>query len=602
MTNPRPPDIVASRRLEVETPETVVLEFELAGLGARAAATVIDGVLLLGLLLLFDLAGELMFGTEAGGTWATALLFLAAFGVMWGYFVLFEGLWSGRTPGKRWAGIRVVMDTGHRITLPAAIVRNLLRLADLQPIATYGVGIAFLVLQRHHKRLGDLAAGTVVVRDRPEETALGLEEPAAAPDHAEQLTAADRPALLTDDEYRLLDRFLGRMDDLAPAARSRFMADLAGRFAARVTERSPNVRTFLIELHDEETARRRARTGVRRGRSGTKAAGTAERFVALRRPTWEAFRQRALQLEQSGLSSLSGEDLLLFAAHYREVAADLARARTYGVDPRVLGYLERVVTSGHNALYGLRGVRRVPLQRLVFQELPAAVYRCRAYVLAAFLMFAAPAAVGYVLIRQDPAVAYRVIPDNMIARAESGAYQRAQGTGYAEYPSLYLPLVASRIIANNVQVAFQAFAYGITGGVGTLFVLLFNGLFFGAVVGLFANFGVADWILTFVAGHGVLELSAIFVSGGAGLLIGHALIAPGDLTRMDALVVRGRLAVRLVGAAALMLLLAGIIEGLLSASSAAAPLKLLVSGLSAALLGLFWLVGRQSARAGVGPT
>src|SRR2546423_15568150 len=100
---------------------------------------------------------------------------------------------------------------------------------------------------------------------------------------------------------------------------------------------------------------------------------------------------------------------------------------------------------------------------------------------------------------------------------------------------MYLPFIASRIITNNVQVAFFAFAFGITAGIGTLLLLTLNGLFFGAVLGLFANYGLAGWLLTFVAGHGVLELTAIFIAGGAGLLVARGLIVPGDLTRPDGL-------------------------------------------------------------------
>jgi uncharacterized membrane protein SpoIIM required for sporulation len=212
-------------------------------------------------------------------------------------------------------------------------------------------------------------------------------------------------------------------------------------------------------------------------------------------------------------------------------------------------------------------------------------------VLAALLLFALPAATGYLAIRERPAIAEEVLPDEMIARARAGAGRRAEGVGYAEAPSMYLPVVASRIITNNVQVAFFAFAFGITGGIGTLLLLTLNGLFFGAVLGLFANYGLAGWLLTFVAGHGVLELTAIFIAGGAGLLVARGLIAPGDLTRRDALVLAGRRAARLVAAAVLLLCLAGTIEGLLSASDAPAAYKFAVSAASAVLLACYFASG-----------
>src|SRR5205814_1154451 len=96
-----------------------------------------------------------------------------------------------------------------------------------------------------------------------------------------------------------------------------------------------------------------------------------------------------------------------------------------------------------------------------------------------------------------------------------------------EAPSMYLPVVASRIITNNVQVAFFAFAFGITAGIGTLLLLTLNGLFFGAVLGLFANYGLAGWLLTFVARHGVLELTAILIGGGGTTTGREARIAAG---------------------------------------------------------------------------
>jgi hypothetical protein len=206
-----------------------------------------------------------------------------------------------------------------------------------------------------------------------------------------------------------------------------------------------------------------------------------------KRDAWEAFRGLAAQAERGGLKQLGAAAIPPFAAQYREVAADLARARTYGVDPRVIEYLERVVSAGHNALYGRHTTGRLDVARLLLREIPAAVVAGRAYVLAALIAFAVPAVTGFLLLRERPAVAEEVLPDEMIARASAGAERRAEGVGYAEAPSMYLPVVASRIITNNVQVAFFAFALGSTAGLGTLSILVMNGLFFGAVLGLFAN-------------------------------------------------------------------------------------------------------------------
>jgi uncharacterized membrane protein SpoIIM required for sporulation len=124
--------------------------------------------------------------------------------------------------------------------------------------------------------------------------------------------------------------------------------------------------------------------------------------------------------------------------------------------------------------------------------------------------------------------------------------------------------MASQIIANNVQVTFAAFAFGITLGIGTLILLLLNGISLGGVFGLYASKGILPLLVAFVAPHGVLELSAICISAGGGLLIAAALLVPGDRTRRRALVENSRRAIRLIAASTLLLVVAGSLEGMVS--------------------------------------
>src|SRR5216117_481035 len=148
-----------TRRLGIETPEHLVLELELAGLGSRMAATVCDAGLLVLAFVLLGLAIQLLptpTGGDAVGPWSTLaaiVLILTVFLLFWGYFLLFEAFNDGRTPGKRLMGIRVVMDTGHPLTFTAAAVRNLVRIVDMQPLFTYQVGLAFVLFHAQNKRL-----------------------------------------------------------------------------------------------------------------------------------------------------------------------------------------------------------------------------------------------------------------------------------------------------------------------------------------------------------------------------------------------------------------------------------------------------------------
>jgi uncharacterized membrane protein SpoIIM required for sporulation len=296
-------------------------------------------------------------------------------------------------------------------------------------------------------------------------------------------------------------------------------------------------------------------------------------------------------MERSGVGALAPDEIPAFAARYREVAADLARARTYGVDSRVIEYLERVVSAGHNALYRARGKEATPFARYLLRDFPAAVVQSWAYVLVAFVLFIVPGVVGYVMIRERPALADEIVSPVMVSRAEQAAERVAEGRGYAQAEGEDRPVIAAAIIGNNIQVSFGVFAGGLTAGLLTAWLLFSNGMQLGLGFGLFQNYGALGYLTTFVAGHGVLELTAIFIAAGAGFRLAKAMIAPGDRTRKDALVVEGRVAARMVGAVVTLLAIAGVIEGLLSTSDAPAAWKYGVSATTVVLLALYLASG-----------
>ena len=478
--------------------------------------------------------------------------------------------------------IRVIRETGHAVTFSDAAARNLLLPVDLFCL----IGVFLIAIHPRAKRLGDLVAGTVVVRDQPAR-AVAAEEPASAPLDD---TALGAP-LLSDAEFRLLHEFAERAPQLPAPVRDRLAQDLVGRFALRFPERPAADLTFLTRLLDEERARRQGKFGARA--AATAGGSVVERLVARKESRWGEFQRIAERVARSGLDSLSAAELPDFAARYREVAADLARARTYGADATVLLRLERLVAAGHNALYREERHTWRRLFRFVARECPGAVVASWRYVLLAFLTFMLPALAGFVLLRERPALAPELLPDVMIERAEAGTARQAAGQGYVETAAAERPLVASSIFTNNVQVAFSCFAGGIFFGVGSLVLLAFNGLELGAISGHFANVGLLRYLWTFVIGHGVLELFAIWVAGSAGFLLGKALIAPGELLRRDALVLAGRTAMRLIGAVIVLLAVAGSIEGFVSSGEWPLTQRLIVSGASVVFLVLYLLNGAR---------
>ena len=591
-------DLDLRQRHGVETPEHVDVHFELAGIGSRLAAALLDLLLmllaLLILALVFDAVVEQTGKTARG--WLAALMLLLVFFVVWGYFTLFEALNGGRTPGKQALGIRVVMDTGRPITPAAAVVRNLVRILDTYFVPPLLPALLTIFLHRSNKRPGDIAAGTIVVRDRPTDWTLGggaaLQTGAATQPADEPIEAG--PPELSEQEFRLLDPFLGRLNELAPDVQVRITADLVRRFEGRIPRRNADPEAYLVTVFAEEQRKRRSRFAARpqAGAAGRMSV-PAERFVEKKRSGWESFRETAIRMERSGVGALSAGEIPAFAAQYREVAADLARARTYQVDPRVIDYLERVVSAGHNALYRARGKEHTPLLHYILYDFPAAVVASWQYVLLAFLLFTIPAAVGYVMIRERPSLAEEIVPPVMVRRAEQAAERTAEGRGYAEAPGEERPVIAAAIITNNIQVSFGVFVGGMTGGLLTAWLLFANGMMLGLGLGLFKNYNALSYLVTFVVGHGVLELTALFISAGAGFRLAKALIAPGDRTRKDALVLEGRIAARMLGAVVTLLAIAGTIEGLLSTSDASAVWKYGVSALTVVFLFLYLLSGRR---------
>lgn len=565
------------QHLEVETPEHVVLDLEIAGIGSRTLAAVLDMLVLIAgaLALMTSIAILGGYGLSIG-RFGGAILILVGFIVWTGYFILFEGLRGGQTPGKRIAGIRVVMDTGHAVTPGAAAVRNLLRVADALP-PPYLIGALLVAFHPRGKRLGDLAAGTVVARDRPYE--------AAPPTRAVSSSTAPSIPELGDAEFRLLAQFADRQQDVEPEVRARLAGGIAQRLPDHPVPAGGSAVSHLLEVYARELARREGTLG-RRG-----AAGAGTRFAAQKRERWDAFERLAERAARGGLDRFESSELPDFAARYREVAADLARARTYRADRATLSRLERLAAAGHNVLYRAeRGAwRRVWL--VLARECPAAIVSARLYVLIAFLAFAVPAAAGFTMMRERPTLAAELLPDVMLRRAEAGADRRAAGRRYVDVDVEDRPLMASGIITNNVRVAIACFAGGIFLGIGSLVLLAFNGLAIGASAGHFANVGLLGYLLEFIVGHGVLELFAIWVAGAAGFLLGKTVVAPGALARGDALVVSGRRALRMLGGAALLLLVAGLIEGFVSAGRGDITVRLAASGMSLAFLGFYLSAG-----------
>ena len=246
-------------RLRIETPEGVDLEVTLAGLGSRTGACFVDSLIVTATLVVLLIAIT-MLGALAEQS-SSDLYFLivgigalASFVLLIGYYLVFEGLNGGRTPGKAAFGIRVIRVDGSPLGFGAVAIRNLVRLVDFLP-AFYALGLIAIVTNRRNQRLGDLAAGTVVIRDR---------KVAAAPAYlVDGIDLTVLPpwdvSMVSEEEVGLMRRFAERRKSMQPANRAQLAAVLAGPLRAKIA--APDAPSddvdFLIRLLAEKLVRER---------------------------------------------------------------------------------------------------------------------------------------------------------------------------------------------------------------------------------------------------------------------------------------------------------------------------------------------------------
>ncbi len=246
------------RTLDVRTPESIAFSFELAGIGSRFLAVAIDLAIQAGIVVLLFWGFYLIGTHQSAGhdhlvksaaaetrlvrNLVIAIVVTIVFVVFFGYFIVFEALWNGQTPGKRALGLRVVRDGGYPIDFTASLVRNLIRVGELA-LGFYAISALVAILSPENKRVGDVAAGTIVVRDarmqRPEEF---LRTIVSEPQYS-------ATAYLSGEERALVKRFLDRRDVLDANRR----AALASQIARRVRERLP---ADLQRLDDESLLER----------------------------------------------------------------------------------------------------------------------------------------------------------------------------------------------------------------------------------------------------------------------------------------------------------------------------------------------------------
>ncbi|MBD2139432.1 stage II sporulation protein M [Anabaena sp. FACHB-1237] len=311
-----------------------------------------------------------------------------------------------------------------------------------------------------------------------------------------------------------------------------------------------------------------------------------QRWIGRREENWQRLNLLLKKVEEKGLKSLRSREIRELASLYRSVAADLARARSQQVGKTIIQSLQSLTTRGYSQIY--QGSRRQEWQAAIKFYLwgfPSVVQQTLPYIVLATALFVLAGLVAWWYSWQDPSFMSLIVPERLISQVRDDHKLWMGSIVGIE------PLASTDIMINNISVSFGAVAGGITGGLYTIYLMLFNGLLIGAVGTLVGQNNLAYPFWAFVFPHGSLELPAIFFAGGAGLLLGKAILFPGKYRRGDALKYYGSLAAQLVYGIVPMLIIAGIIEGFFSPNPAIPdPVKYLAG------MGLFILLFKYCSR------
>lgn len=314
-----------------------------------------------------------------------------------------------------------------------------------------------------------------------------------------------------------------------------------------------------------------------------------DRFIKERKSVWQRLEELLELLDRMTLRRLHREEVRELGRIYRRTASDLAIARAESRDPRLVNYLNSLVIRAHGRIYRADPQGGARIRNFFARDFPRSFRRTWRYTATAFGVFLVFSSIAFFGTRHDP--------DFSEFAGISPFFRESvinHGKRWWERLNEANQIGSTQIFTNNIRVTFYAFALGAMFGLGTLYILAFNGASFGAIIALTYRAGFGNDLLSFVVGHGVIELSCIFIASGAGFLIGTALLMPGDLSRGDALKSRGMEAVRLIVGCIPLLVVAGIIEGFISPQPISPVIKIGIGALTGiTLYSYLLLAGRD---------
>ena len=551
------------------TPERITFTYPLASPFRRGLAYLIDAVILTLLIVIGIAIGLLLtLGNAAGIGIALAI----SFGLIWGYGIVCEGVFNGQTPGKKLSGIRVVTTKGVPITGSQAAIRNLIGTIDGPIPFLFVPGFVSMMLTRRFQRLGDLAAGTMVIIEevRYEAKLSAVNDPAVM----------DLIALLplrvpgNSEQVRALSDYVKHRGRFGPDLREEIARPLADPIRARhaLPESSRGDAVLCAYYHRLISEMR-----------------VVDRLTE-RQTGWQELQLLLFRLETTRARRVEPAEILRLGELYRSACADLMLAEAHNLPRDTVAFLDALVGRAHNAVYKTQGFYWTDWVALIFDEVPRRL-RSDVFLRVSALVFWGLFLITAFLGAADPEFSRRVVGDQQVASME--AMYDAPRDGERNFDRNDAQM-AGFYIYNNPWIGLKCYAWGLLLGLGSLYILASNAISIGAIFGHMATIPQASQFFPFVTAHAPFELTAIVFSGGAGLRLGFGIVVTHGQSRLASLRREAERSLPTAGVAVILFILAAFVEGFVSPSGLAFWVKASIAIGSALLLLVYLLVlGRE---------
>jgi uncharacterized membrane protein SpoIIM required for sporulation len=307
------------------------------------------------------------------------------------------------------------------------------------------------------------------------------------------------------------------------------------------------------------------------------------RFIKEHKADWTELEQLLSQLTKRR-SKLHADHIDRFTELYKAVSAQLATLQTYRPGDETTGYVNQLVARAHNAMYQENNKSSHQLRHFFLTYFPSLIKARSWFVLFACILFLFGGLLGFLAVWNNPLHLTLIVPGNIAEGIDPSRTELPR-------ENLQSPLISTEIMTNNIRVAVLAFISGITLGIGTVYLLVMNGLLVGALAAVFMQSGKSYVFWAYILPHGVIELTAIFIAGGAGLYMGYRFFVPGPYSRKRMFLESAKESAQLLLGTIPLFVIAGIIEGYITPSTLSLEVKYMVAGITLLLLAVYYGFG-----------